>query len=226
MKCLTFVVCFWGLGLSGCYYTEGSLKLKGKVLDNFTNAAVSNRTILVLADGKNNQELDSSQVIGKFSADSLGCFSYTLSKIKGVSLYNFYVVGDTSFASSNNLLGLYELNRDAEFLSFKVRALTDLKIKLTRITKSPVSDALYVSWKSGRTDGKMLYPGYVVNNGIVRTKRLEWVGNKTDAVIHTKVYAEENTIMRFMLFRDGRYKEFVDTVFCFRDVNNSILFRY
>lgn len=212
--------------LGGCSLTEGNLKLKGKIIDNATNAAVVNRTVLVLTTGTDKSKFDSSQVIGKFRTDTAGCFSYTLLKVKNVVLYNFYVVGDTSYASSDNVLGLYELIRNEKFLSFKIRKLTDLKIKIVRICKIPENDALYLNWKSDGMDGATLYPGYRVINGFKQSKRLEWSGGRVNSEVKTKVYAGEKTIVCFKLFRDWVYKEFVDTVLCLPDVNNSIVFKY
>lgn len=226
MKYFILITFFLESILSGCIYRASTLKLKGKVVDNNTNVTIPNRTIIVFTAKNEVTDLDSVLVIGKFFTDSLGRFSYMLPKVKNVKLYSFYILGDSSYASSVNVLGLSELNRNDKDLSFKLRKLTDLKIKIIRTTQEPFYDNLYITWESDKDNGKKLFPYKVENNGFMSNNRLQWSGGKINSVIKTKVYANEITIIRFKLFRDWKYMEFVDTIFCKADVNNTVQFKY
>jgi len=167
-----------------------------------------------------------SHVAGHCFTDSSGHFTYTLRKVKNIYLYDFYIVGDSAYAFSDTRISLTELNRNGKFLSFYLSKLTDLTIKIDRKSKTPYIDTLYISWKSKDTDGKILYPYQVRNNSYELNKRLEWIGGNINSVIKTKVYADEKTIVRFKLFRDGKYMEIVDTFFCSKDVANNVYFKY
>lgn len=218
------IIFFVGTILAGCSHSEGTLKLQGRVVDRDSDAPISNRTVIVLT-AKSVADFDSGYVIGNFLTDSLGRFSYNLHKVRNVNFYNFLVVGDKSYALSNNVLGLTEL-KQKDSLKFKVRKLTDLSIKIVSLSNKDNNDFLYVKWKSDKKDGEKLYPYRVENNGLIANNQLKWSGGKINSVIKTKVYANKQTVIKFELFRDWKYKEYVITVFCSEDVNNTVLFKY
>ncbi len=225
MKYLILLAFFSEIILSGCSFTEDTLKLKGKVVDRDSDTPLPNRTIIVLT-AKTVADFDSGYVIGHFNTDSLGSFSFNLQKVRNVNFYNFYVVRDGSYTSSDNVLGLTELKRNGKSLSFKSRKLADLSIRIVSLSKQPNNDILYVKWKSDKTEGKTLYPYKVENNGLITTNRLKWTGGNINSIIETKVYANKQTVVRFELFRMGEYKEFVIPVFCKENIINSVLFQY
>ena len=209
----------------GCLDTEGTLELKGKVLDENTKVTIPRRKIIIQAF----KEVDDNQTpvyVGQFLTDSAGCFAYRLNKAKNAYLYNFYFVGDSAYASSTNLLGLTELKRDGMFLSFNLSKLADFTITIYRKCKSPFCDTLYVSWKSNGLDGKILYPYKIENNGIAPNIEFRWIGGDIKSAIKTKAFADKRTEICFELFRNGKRKEFVDTIFCKRDVANYANFKY
>jgi hypothetical protein len=49
MRYLRFIIFVSSIVLSGCHYTEGTLDLKGKVLDEKTKATIPNRKIIIHA---------------------------------------------------------------------------------------------------------------------------------------------------------------------------------
>lgn len=225
MKYFIVIIFFLGTLLASCSPNRGALKLEGKVIDRDSDVPIPGRTIIVLT-AKTVADFDSGYVIGHIVTDSLGGFSYNLQKVGNVSFYNFLVVGDNSYASSDNVLGLTELKRNGKFLSFKIRELTDLSVKIVSLSKQPNNDILYVNWKSDKIDGKTLYPYKVENNGLITSNRLKWAGGNINSEIKTKVFANKKTVIKFELFREGNYKEFVVQAFCKADVNNTVMFKY
>ena len=225
MKYILYIVFVFSIILTGCQYTEGILELKGKALDEKTNAPVPNRKIIVHALVESEDKYIPAYV-GEFFTDSLGCFAYTLRKVKTVYLYDFAVVGDTAYAFSNNKIDLAILNQYGQFLSFKLRKLTDLILKIDRKSKTSFHDTLYVSWESDGVNGEILYPYQIVNYGITSNLALRWIGGDVKSVIKTKVYADKKTIVSWELFRKGRPREIIDTIFCKRNVANSLYFNY
>lgn len=220
---IAFVSCIF---LLGCSFTGGTLYLKGKIIDKSTGIAIANRRLIIITLVKNDGRFVPDKVVGHFISNSSGQFEYALKKTKNIYLYDFYFTGDSIYAPSHNRLGLTELHRDNKFLSFSFDKLTDFSIKIERTSKIPARDTLYISWRSNGKDGKALFPYKVENNGYALNSRLEWIGGKVKSVLKTKVYADKKTIVRFKLFREGRYTVIVDTIFCERDVDNHIHFKY
>jgi hypothetical protein len=209
----------------GCTDPEGILELKGKILELNTKVTISNRKVIIRALQKNDNEFISSYT-GTFSTDSSGCFAYSLKKVKNVYLYEFCIVGDTAYASLNNILGLTELDRDGMFLSFYLDKLTDFTIKINRLSNIPLRDTLYVTWVSNGIDGKTLYP-YEIGNYWTNSKQgLRWIGGDINSIIKTKVFADKKTIVTWELFRGGKYKEIKDTIFCLRNAANIVSLKY
>lgn len=206
-------------------YTEGILKIKGKVLEENTNVAIPNRKIIVQGLVKDEIKFKSGY-IGEFLTDSSGYFEYTLKKVKYVYLYDFCIVGDSIYAYSNTKIRTLELNRDSKFLTFYVNKLADLTIKINRKSKTPFCDTLYVSWESNGINNEILYPYKIEGIGSNSNRRLRFIGGDIHASIKTKVFTDKKTIIYWKLFRNGKYKEITDTIVCNRDVNNLICLKY
>ncbi len=214
------VLLFWR-----CDHTVGTIEIKGKVLDDHTKVSIPSRKVIIQALLKNDQNQISVDA-GQFTTDSTGRFNYTLQKIRNANLYNFYCVGDSAYASSTILLGLTDLNRDGKFLKLFIRKLTDFTITIFRKSKVPACDTLYVIWKSNDLEGSYLYPYEIENFGEKQNIAFRWIGGDVKAKIKTKVFADKNTLIYFELARNRKRREFVDTVFCRRDMANSANFKY
>jgi hypothetical protein len=225
MKYISFIALVSFILLTGCMDTEGILELKGRVLDKNTEAAISNRKIIIQALLKSDDKLISSYA-GEFITDSSGCFAYVLKKVKNVYLYEFCLVGDSAYASLNNRLTLGDLNLNGMFLSFYLDRLADFTIRINRVSKIPICDTLYVSWISNGIDGKTLYPFEIGIKCINSKQGLRWIGGDINSAIKTKVFADKKTIVSWELFREGTYKKITDTIFCIRDEVNIVSLKY
>jgi hypothetical protein len=226
MKTLSLIAFITGQFLIVCSCTEKNLEIKGKVLDENTKAAVPHREIIV-QELVNNENKVIPVYNGKFSTDSSGLFAYSLRKVKNVYLYNFCVVGDSTYAYSNIKLGMSELKIYGRFLSFTLKKLTDFSIIINRKSITAVDDVLYLSWESDGINGKFLYPYTIKDHGITSSSTgLKWVGGNIKSEIKTKVFADKKTIVRWEIFSNGKSKKVTDTIFCKRDVSNYIKYKY
>jgi hypothetical protein len=228
-KYLIFTI---GVLLAGCVNTEGTLEIKGKVIDEFTGEQIAGKKIIIQALVKNDKEFVPIDA-GQFSSDSSGCFMYPFREVKDVRYYNFCIVGDSNYAFITKTLGLYELEQNAKFLIFTLNKLTDLTIKIYRKSKKPVYDTLSLSWESNGVAGWVLFP-YRIDNYVKTTKHfdpvsgieLRWIGGKVNSTVKTRVFAEKRTKIRWDLDRNGKRKEFTDTITCKRDFANIVYFTY
>jgi len=230
MKYFSILVYVAGTLLMGCSDSRGNLELKGMVLDEETKTVIPNRKIIVQALVQSDKKL-MPFYIGEFCTDSSGHFAYSLRKAKNIYLYDFCIVGDSSYAFSNNKLDLNELNKYGKFLTFYLSRLTDFTIAIERQNKTLLHESLYVSWKSNGIDGKKLYPYSIKNYGTndydnTSDMPFKWIGGDIKSVIKTKVYADKETIVRWELYKNWKIKEFTDTIFCKRDVFNYVYFKY
>ncbi len=226
MKNLSFTAFITGILLTGCSCTEEDLEIKGKVLDERTKTAIPNREIIVQALVKNDNKFIP-VYNGEFSTDSSGFFAYPLRKIKNVYLYNFCVIGDSTYAYSNIELGLTELKRYGKFLCFNLNKLTDITIIIDMKGRTPNNDVLYVSWESDGIKGTYLYPYTIKNYGFTSSNTgLKWIGGDIKSEIKTKVFADKVTIVRWEIFSYGKRKEVTDTIICMRDVANYFSLKY
>jgi hypothetical protein len=208
-----------------CGDPEGIIVIKGKVLDEKTKVTIPERAIIVQALIQNDKKLNPVQA-GHILTDSSGCFTYSFRKVKNAWLYNFCCVADSDYAYSTTRIGLTELLRYGEFLTFYLNRLTDFTIRIERKSKAPVRDTLFVSWESNGIDGKTLYPYKIENYGNPQDRLFIWIGGNVKSIINTKTFAEKKTIVSWKLFRNGRRKEFTDTIFCKRDATNYVNFKY
>lgn len=220
---IRFIAFVFGILLSGCNNTVGTIELKGKVVDESTKAAIPNLSVMVEALDEIN---DKSVYAGDFTTDSSGCFAFMLKKVKNASLYNFYIQGNPAYDPANKILGLSDLHSYGKFLSFEVKRIVDFTLKINRKSKTAYSDTLIVSWETNGVDGKSLYPFIIENYRINSGNELMWIGGDVKSAVKTKVYADKNTIVHWELFRNGRHKHITDTIFCTRDAANSVYLNY
>jgi hypothetical protein len=221
-----------GLLLLGCVNTEGTLEIKGKVIDEFTKVQIPGREIIIQGLIKSNNKFVTINA-GQFSTDSLGYFIFSFEKIKDVRYYIFNIVGDSNYAFTKKTLGLFELEQNAKYLSFSLNKLVNLTIIINKTSKIPLRDTLYLSWESNRIDFRMLYPYKIENYGITDNSfvslpgiGLRWIGGDINSTIKTRVFAEKMTKIHWELVRNKDRKEFIDTITCKRDMAHIINFTY
>jgi hypothetical protein len=216
---------FTGIVLSGCINTEGTLEIKGKVLDETTKVPLPHRRIIAEAL-VGTSEPYSHVDAGHFSTDSAGYFHYSLEKVRDAYFYDFCLAGDSDYAYCTRRLGLYEIRKDAMFLSFGMSKLADFVITIERKSLNPPLDTLSLIWQSDGKEGKALFPCTVENYGNPPGIGFRWIGGKVRSVIRTKAYADKKTTVTWELRRNGKKQEFFNTVLCKRDVPNFVNFKY
>jgi hypothetical protein len=229
---LFFVIAFASGMLASCVNTEGTLKIKGKVLDEGTKTGIPWKNILV--QGLVNSDTITEPVeAGQFSTDSSGYFTYTLRKIKGIYNYNFCFIGNPDYPVTIHKVSLYGLKRNAKFVSFHLSKLVDLTIKINRKSKVPVCDTLHLYWESDGIYGGSLYPYEITHYeradnsfGLPSDRYLVWIGGKVNSTLNTKVYADKKTELSWELYRNGKRQEFTDTITCKRNFANIVYFTY
>jgi hypothetical protein len=213
--------------LIGCLNTEGTLEIKGKVIDDYTKTEIPYRSIIIQGLLESNEKLIPIDV-GQFSTDSSGCFTYSLNKVKYAHYYNFCFVGDSDYTSVTRKLGLYELDQNAKYLSFSLSKLVDLIIKIHRESKKPDFDTLSLYWESNRVSCWSLFPYKIDDYG--ETKNYfgltTWIGGNVNSTIKTRVFADKRTKLRWDLNRNGKRIVLIDTIMCRRDITNIVNFTY
>jgi hypothetical protein len=216
----------------GCVNTEGDLEIEGRVIDEYTKTAIPRRKVIIQGLIKNGEKFLSVDA-GQFPADSTGRFRYTLKKIKDVRYYNFNFVGDSDYAFKTRMLGLYELEQNAKFLSFELSMLTDLSIRIYRKSRKPVQDTLSLAWVSNDIFYWSLFPYKIYNHDISDNHigprsayELMWIGGHVNSTVKTRVFAEKKTKLYWDLYRNGKRIELTDTITCKRDFANNIYFVY
>ena len=225
------LIAFASAVLTGCVNTAGTLKIKGKVIDESTKTGIHWKNIIVQGLVYNNK-LEPIEA-GQFSTDSSGCFNYSLEKIKGAYDYNFCFIGNSDYPVTINKMTLFELESNSKYISFSLSKLVDLTIKLNRKSKIPSCDTLRLCWESNGIYGGSIYPCKINNYG--RTNNsfglesdldLIWIGGNVISTINTKVFADKMTKLSWELYRNGRRKEFTDTITCKRNFANIVYFTY
>jgi hypothetical protein len=231
VKSLIFIAFVLGV-LTGCVNTEGTLKIKGKVLDERTKTGIPWKNIIV--QGVVNRDNISEPIgAGQFSTDSSGCFTYSLRKIKDAHDYNFCFIGNSEYPVTVKKMTLAGLKSNSKYLFFSLSKLADLTIKINRKSRTPVCDTLRLIWESDGVFGLSLYPYQIddygkTNNslGLRSDRDLMWIGGIVNSTINTKVFADKMTELSWELFRNGRREEFTDTITCKRDFANIVYFTY
>jgi hypothetical protein len=215
------------LPLTGCINTEGTLDIKGKIIDNYTKTAIPCRSIIIQGLLESNEMLKSVNA-GQFSTDSSGSFTYSLRKVKNARYYNFFLVGDSDYASANRKLGLSELNQHAKYLTFSLSKLVDLTIKVYRETRNPVSDTLSLYWESNGAPCWSLYPYKIEDYGKAKNYfgLPTWIGGNVNSTVKTRVFSDKRTKLIWELIRNGIKMENTDTITCRRDRTNIVYFTY
>jgi|WetSurMetagenome_2_1015567.scaffolds.fasta_scaffold05186_4 hypothetical protein len=218
--------------LIGCYNTEGTLKIKGKILDESTKYGIQWKNIIVQGLVNSDNKLITIEA-GQFSSDSSGCFTYSLRKIKDARSYNFCFIGNSEYPVTIRKMTLFDLKNNAKYLMLSLSKLVDLTIKLYRTSTTPACDTLRLSWESNGVFGGALYPYKVFNYsrtdksfGPASNTDLIWIGGNVNSIINTRVFAEKKTILSWELYRNGKRKEFTDTITCKRDFANNVYFKY
>lgn len=224
MKIIVSVIVIISIIFIGYFNVKGTLKIKGRVIDEYTEEPIPGREIIVQGLVVKNNGLIPVET-GNFSTDISGNFTYSLKKVKGANTYNFCLVGDSDYSFMAEKLALTYLKRNAKQLSFSLKKLANLTLLISRKSKLPVCDTLYLSWKSDGVDGRSLYP-YKINNGLAQASQLRWIGGKVESIIKTRAFAEERTTVRWALFRNGKRKEIIDSIICKRDLANMIYLKY
>jgi hypothetical protein len=233
IKIRCFILIAFACGVvTGCINTEGTLKIKGIVADECTKKGIPWNNIIiqgvVAADDKSE-----TYEAGQFSTDSSGLFTYSFRKIKDAYSYNFCFIGSTDYPVTIKTMSISGLVKNAKYLSFSLSKLVDLTIKINRKSKTPVCDTLHLYWESDGIYGGSLFP-YKIDNyikkdntfGLQSDRYLVWIGGKVNSTIRTKVFADKKTELSWELYRNGRRKEFTDTITCKRDFANIVYFSY
>jgi hypothetical protein len=228
--CIAFSVITFFTGCSP--NTEGTLEIKGKIIDEFTKETIPGRTIILQGLVKNNDDLlpiDAAQL----NTDSSGYFTYSFRKIKDANFYNFNLVGDSDYSYKTVILGLYELEKNAKYLTFTLNKLVGLTLKIQKTSITPFHDSLYLSVKSNEVDVNTLYPIKIDNFGITDSRYdylpglgLRWIGGTIKSTVKTRVLANKLTKIKWELVRNKQRKEFRDTITCKRDLTQTIYFTY
>ncbi|MBK7134382.1 MAG: hypothetical protein IPH69_16645 [Bacteroidales bacterium] len=221
MKNKIYTILVMSILLSGCVKTSGKLEIKGTVTDESTRSPIPGRSVIVQGLVLNNNKLVPVDA-GEFSTDSSGSFAYSLNKIKDAYHYNFCLVGDSDYSYTTEELALPYLHRNAKYLAFSLNKLSDLTILIFRKSIAPPVDTLFLSWRTDGIDGRTLYPYKIINNGLNSSSELRWIGGNVKATVKTRAYADKMTIVRWVLFRNGRGKEIIDTITCKRDLVNEV----
>lgn len=226
MKNLNFILVITIiLVASGCC-NEEKIEIAGKVIDKHTKVAIPHKKVIiqamVVSENKHIPVYN-----GEFSTDSSGYFTYAMEQTESAYLYNFHIIGDSAYAYSNIRLGLTELRKNGKFLNLNCNKLADLTIRTEMNCSHSSNDVLYVFWKSDGINGSSLYPYTVKNYGLTSANTgLKWVGGDIKSEIKTKVFANKETIVKWEIYRNEKRMEITDTIFCRRDVDNYLIFKY
>jgi hypothetical protein len=216
--------------LTDCINTEGTLEIKGKVIDAETKELIPGREIIIQGLVEHNlTPIDA----GQFSTDSSGYFTYLLKKVKDARFYNIYLVGDSDYSFMKKKLGLLELEQNAKYLLFTLNKLADFRIKIYGKSKTPFCDTLYLSWESNGVDFRVLSPykidSFIIPDnfaGLTSYSGLLWIGRNTNSTVKTRVFANKMTKIHWELVRNKLRKEITDTITCKRGLKNTIYFTY
>jgi hypothetical protein len=218
--------------LTSCLNTEGILEIKGKIIDEYSKDQIPGRTIILQGLVKSNNSFVPVDA-GQFTTDSSGSFTYSLRKIKDAYYYNFNLVGDSSYSFKTIMLGLYELEQNAKYLTFKLSKLVELTFNIQKKSKTTFRDTLYLSLKSNGVDFSNLYPYEIENYGITDNSSdfltglgLRWIGGDIKSKVKTRVFAGKMTKIHWELKRDKLKRDFFDTLTCKRDIKHTINFNY
>jgi len=232
MKSVNYIKLASVVLIAGCISTEGTMKIKGKVIDDITKVQIPGREIIVQALPEGNNKTVPVDA-GHFSTDSSGCFTYILRKVKDARYYNFFFVGDSEYASVTRRMSLFDLKTNAGYLNFSLDKLVDLTIDIRKTSKTPFRDTLYLTWESDETDFRTLYPYNIENIGITENTAglvpglgLRWIDGSVHSAVKTKVYSDKMTRLHWELVRNKKRMEFTDTIMCKRDVPNFVYFTY
>jgi hypothetical protein len=225
MKIIFFLAFVAGLLFPGCKNSDRTINIAGKISDKSTGAPIAGRNIIVQGLVERNDSLVPAEA-GSFSTDSSGSFSYPLRKIKSARTYNFCFVGDSDYYFRAERVDLSFIEKNAKQLSFSLEKLADLTILILKQSKTFITDTLFLSWKTEGIDAGTPYLYKINNNGLTSSSKLEWIGGNVKSEVKTKAFADRRTLIRWVLYREGKQKEIVDTIICRRDFENKVYFKY
>lgn len=223
---MKIIICFaiiTGFLIESCGNRD--IKIEGNIMDEVTKDPIPGRNIIVQGLVERNDSLVPDEA-GSFSADSSGYFSYPLRKIKGARTYNFCFVGDSDYYFRVEKIDFSFIEKNARQLSFSLKKLADLTILIFKQSKTSVSDTLFLSWKTGGIDAGTPYLYKISNNGLTSSSKLMWIGGDVKSEVKTRAFADHRTIIRWVLYREGKKKEITDTIICRRDLGNKVYFKY
>lgn len=231
--CIKFLVFAFAANLlTGCVHTEGTQRIKGKVIDESTKIGIPRKTVIIQAIQILNGKPIPTEV-AVFSTDSTGSFAIKFKKLKDCRSYNFSLAGDSDYIFTNRRMSLYDIEQSADFLYFSLSKLTNLTINIIRKSSRPALDTISLIWQSDGIYGGSVYPYTIYNyekgkNSIGQNQdyKLIFIGGKVNSSINTKVFADKNTLLTWQLYRFGRRTLFIDTIKCKRDFSNVVNFSY
>jgi len=220
------------LSLGSCLRTNQPLELKGKITDELTGNVIPYRRVIIHARLSMPDKFIPVYT-GQFMTDSSGKFLYSLETVTGAYNYDFSIVGDSDYLFKTERISFIDLKKNGQFMSFRMKPLTGLKIKINREGKKPAYDTLYLYWESDGNNGRGLaaYKVYNYGNpenylGSSDNTSLRWVGGNVKSLITTRVLAGKKTVIYFELIRSGKRKVIIDTITCKRHAENSVYFKY
>lgn len=213
------------LFLTGCLRTEGTIELQGRVVDEFTKEGIPNRKVIVKGILSKNSELIPIEAC-QFHTDSLGHFNCKMEKVKGAYSYTFTFVGDSMYSATTKEIFLNDLDPNSKYLSFSLNQFTNLTFQIVKVSKAPINEVFYFSWKSDGANGKTIFPYQIINYGNPPEYEFKWVGNNVNSIIRTKAIAGKEVIISCEILKGKVKKEIVDTILCKRNQDNRFTFKY
>lgn len=227
-KFRTFLINILALIICSCSddgLFDGSVSIKGKLYDEYTNIGVPD--ILVTVDAISSNGLFGTRAeVGSFVTNSLGEFSTEIKTLPDASRYEFFIQGDTTHYSSTIDIDTEDFEYSASNLNFAIHLLTDLTINLEKITQTEINDTLYLSWGVINIVYGPFFDCDVINYENIPDNGFRWVGGNVKSTIRTKTIANKEIEIILNLYRNGIQEYIKDTFYCERNIQNVINFKY
>ncbi len=220
------------LSLVSCLRINHPLELKGRITDELTNEVIPYRRVIIHARISMPDKFIPVYA-GQFTTDSSGKFIYSLAAVNDAYNYDFSIVGDSDYLFKTERISFIDLKKNGQFMLFRMKPLTGLKIRINRKCRNPAADTLFLYWESDGNNGRGLasYKVYNYGNpdnylGSSGDPALIWTGGEIESLVSTRVLAEKKTIIYFELIRNGKRKVIIDTITCKRHAENAVYFKY
>lgn len=204
---------------------DGSIAVKGKVYDVYTNEGIANVQVVVEVI-KPGDMFGFREEAGRFTTNSSGEFSANINTLSDASGYEFFILGDTSYFSNSFLLNAEEVENQASNLTFGTHLLTNITIHLEKTTPPEIVDTVSLSWGVSGIYYGPFYECSFTNYENSPTDGFRWIGGKVNSVIKTKTVANKDLELILEIYRNGIHEYVFDTVYCERNVNNVIHLTY